>query len=431
MESLSRRQLLKRVALSTVGGMAAPYLIPAGVLAADDTPGANDRIAIGVIGMGYRAGLLLDQLPKEAQIVAVSDCNLPVAKAYKAKKNAPWPIFQDHHKLLERKDVDAVIVATVEFQRVLPCIDACQAGKDIYAEKPLTLHIHEGRVLVDAVRKYNRVLQVGTQQRSMAMNQIASEFVLSGGLGKVQEVLTINYPGLEPVPLDAYPKQALPTGLNWNVWLNQAAWRPFNQRWMKWLRCPDFGGGEMTLWGAHGVDQIQWVLGMDDTGPVEVWPVTPGTNGQVDMRYANGVVVHFSIELGKGPHAGAIFVCEKGKLEINRNKFTSNPKEIASELLKKVDEVEEEKKWSDKTSLYQAKGHIQNWLDCIRTRQKPLADVEIGHRSITACHLANIARRLGRRLKWDPVKEQFDGDDEANALVDPPRRKGFELPESV
>jgi hypothetical protein len=147
------------------------------------------------------------------------------------------------------------------------------------------------------------------------------------------------------------------------------------------------------------------------------------------MRYANGLPVSFSLD--HGPWGGAIFICEKGKLEVNRNKFTSNPKEIAVELLKKVDEREEERKWSDQTALWQARWHMQNWLDCIRTRQKPVADVEIGHRSISVCHLANITRRVGRLLKWDPAKEQFVGDDDANQLVSRPRRKGYELPEPV
>ena len=126
-----------------------------------------------------------------------------------------------------------------------------------------------------------------------------------------------------------------------------------------------------------------------------------------------------------------IFVCEKGKIEVNRNKFTSNPKEIAVELLKKVDEVEEERKWSDQTALWQAQWHLQNWIDCIRTRQRPTADVEIGHRSISVCHLANITRWVGRRLKWDPVQEVFLNDDEANRFADRPRRKGYELPASA
>jgi hypothetical protein len=185
----------------------------------------------------------------------------------------------------------------------------------------------------------------------------------------------------------------------------------------------------MTNWGAHGVDQIQWALGTDETGPVEMWPLTPGPNGHVGMRYANGVEIHFVLD--RGPMGGAVFVCEKGKLEINRNKFTSNPPEIAAELLKKVDVAEEERKWSDDLALWQARWHMQDWIDCIRTRGTPIADVEIGHRSISVCHLANITRSLGRRLKWDPAQEQFVGDEEANRYVDRPRRKGYELPETA
>ena len=165
---------------------------------------------------------------------------------------------------------------------------------------------------------------------------------------------------------------------------------------------------------------------MDGTAPVEMWPVTPGPNGQVEMRYANGVPVRFVLK--QGPHGGGVFVCENGKLEINRNKFSSNPKQIAVELLNKVDEAVEEKKWSDQTALWQAKWHIKNWIDCIRTRQRPVADVEIGHRSISVCHLVNITRWVGRRLKWDPVKELFIGDEEANRYVNRSRRKGYELP---
>ena len=410
----SRRRLLKLAAAGTAGALAVPYFIPSGVLAAGGKPGANERVAVGAIGVGGRASLLLSQLPDDAQIVALCDCNLPRAEAFKAEKKGSWPVFQHYQKLLERKDIDAVIVATGEFQRVLPCIHACLAGKDIYAEKPLTLYIAEGRALVNAVRRHNLVFQVGTQQRSMAMNRIACELIRTGGLGKVLEVRAVTYPSSEESPSPLFPEEATPAGLDWDIWLNQAAFRPFNSQWMNWMHWRDFAGGEMTNWGAHGVDQIQWALGMDGTGPEEMRPLSPGPNGQVELRYVNGVPVRFILKPGHGPMGGAVFVCERGKLEINRNKFTSNPKSIAVELLKKVNEAEEEKMWSDQTALWQARWHLQNWLDCIKTRKKPVADVEIGHRSISVCHLANITRRVGRPLKWDPAKETFLGDEEAN-----------------
>ena len=184
----------------------------------------------------------------------------------------------------------------------------------------------------------------------------------------------------------------------------------------------------MTNWGAHGVDQIQWALGMDDTGPIQIEPLTEGPHGNLRMMYANGVQVNYVIEPGKGPMGGAIFVCEKGKLEINRNKFASNPPEIAEQLLKNLNIEEEERKWSDSLALWQAKWHLQNWLDCIRSRKLPIADVEIGHRSVSVCHLANIARTVGRPLRWNPKEEKFIGDDDANRYLIRERRAGFELP---
>ena len=342
---LHRRRFLKSVA-----ALSLPAFLPRRARGAE--PGPNDRIRVGAIGVGGRATLLLEQLPDDAQLIAFCDCNLPRAEAFKAKKGGDWPVYQDYRKLLERKDIDAVIVGTGEFQRVLPCIHACQAGKDVYAEKPLTLYIQEGRALVNAVRRYDRILQVGSQQRSMAINRIACELVRSGGLGKLLEVRAVNYGGPTDSPATPFAEEAIPAGLDWNQWLSQAAARPFNGAWMGWMRWRDFAGGEMTNWGAHGVDQIQWALGMDGTGPEEVWPITPGPNGQVGMRYPGGVEVHFVIE--KGPSGGGIFIGEKGKLEINRNKVTSNPPEIAAELLKQIDITEEERKWDDALALWQA-----------------------------------------------------------------------------
>jgi predicted dehydrogenase len=424
----TRRHFLATGATLAGGAFGVPTLIPRSALAAPGKPGANERIAVGAIGVGGRAALLLEQLPESAEIVALADCNLPRARAFKAKKHGNWPVDQDYRQLLDRRDVDAVIVATGEFQRVVPCIHAAQAGKDIYAEKPLTLYVREGRALVDAVRRHERVLQVGTQQRSMAMNRAACELVRSGGLGKVLSVRAINYSGAEASPPGGLPEESVPEGFDWNMWLNQAAWRPFNGQWLGWMRWRDFAGGEMTNWGAHGVDQIQWALGMDESGPVETWPLSTGPNGKVGMRYANGVTVEFISEPGRGPMGGAVFTCEQGKIEINRNKFTSNPLDIAEELRKKLDVAEEERKWSDDLALWQARWHMQDWLDCIKSRKRPVADVEIGHRSVTVCHLANITRAAGRRLKWDPNTEQFPGDEQANAMLDRERREGFELP---
>ena len=194
----TRRQFLGSVGTTfAAGSIVAPLFSP---IRAMGQTGPNDQIRVGAIGVGGRASLLLQQLPESATIVALCDCNLSRAEAFKAKAKQAWPVYQDYRKLLDRKDIDAVIVATGEFQRVLPCIHACDAGKDVYAEKPLTLYVREGRALVNAVRKYDRVLQVGSQQRSMAMNRVACELVRSGGLGKILKVQAINYGGAEASP---------------------------------------------------------------------------------------------------------------------------------------------------------------------------------------------------------------------------------------
>ena len=427
---IDRRQFIGTASAASlaVGATSAPLFVPRRLLAGSGKTPPSERVRVGAIGVGGRGTLLLQQLPESAELVALCDCNESRAEQFKAKAHGQWPVYQDFRRILDRKDIDAVIVATGEFQRVLPCIEACQAGKDVYAEKPLTLYIHEGRALVNAVRHYGRILQVGTQQRSMEMNRVACEFVRNGGLGKVLEVRAICYPGAAPSPQKPFPVEEVPAGLDWNMWLNQAADRPFNAKWMGWMQWRDFAGGEMTNWGAHGVDQIQWALGMDSTGPIEVSPLSDGLNGKIRMKYANGIQVNFVIEPGKGPMGGAIFICEKGKLEINRNKFTSNPPEIAQQLLKQLNIEEEERKWSDDLALWQAKWHLQNWIDCIRSRELPVADVEIGHRSISVCHLANITRAVGRTLRWDPNAESFPDDQPATQYLARERRSGFELP---
>ena len=418
-QGFSRRQFFK----STTGGASAlilPMYLSSRVLGAAGVPGANDRIRVGVIGVGSRAGLLIDQLPEQAEIVAVADCYIKRCEEAAAKRKASWRIYQDYRKLLEQKDIDAVVVATTEHGRVLPCIHACQAGKDVYAEKPLTICIGEGRTLVKAVRRYKRVLQVGSQQRSMAMNRTACDFIRGGGLGKLKVVETCNYPSSKRCP--TLPEQPVPEGLDWDMWQGPTAARPYHHDLqLNWYSWRDYSGGEVANWGAHGLDQVQSALGEDLTGPVELWPNAEGPVGSIAFRYANGVTVKLVRDDG-ALVGGALFIGENGQMRIERNHFTTDPEGMVSQM----PAAEEVLKWT--RAQWQAKYHLQNWLDCIKTREKPLADVEIGHRSVSVCHLVNITRELGRKLRWDPKKEQFIGDAEANLLVNRPRRKGYELP---
>jgi predicted dehydrogenase len=397
-----------------------PTVIPARVLAAPGRPGANDRVIIGFIGTGGRSRQLMDHVPAEGRIVAICDSFRQRCLETLEQKQTDWNTYQYYEEMFEREHLDAVVVGTPDHTRVLPCIHACQAGLDVYAEKPLTLTIGEGRTLVRFARKHQTVFQVGSQQRTMEMNRFACELVRTGGLGRIRAVAGICYTG--PREYDGLPAQPVPEGNDWDRWQGPTASRPFHHTlqfgWMAWR---DYSGGEMTNWGAHGVDQIQWALGMCHTGPVEIWPITPGPHGKVGMRYRNGVVVKY--ELDRGPHGGGIFTGSDCKIEINRNRFVTNP----PDFVKDPPQPAQADIWEGPGWI--AKPHIQNWIDCIKSRELPNADVEIGHRSITVCHLANIARQLGRRLRWDPDRERFEGDEEADTYLDRPRRKKYEFPQ--
>lgn len=422
---VSRRQFLSRTSLAAAAGAAFPAIIPSRALGAPARPGANDRIQIGVIGVGTRANLLIDQLPKPGQIAALADCCLSRCEEAAGRRDANWDIYQDYRRILDRKDIDAVIVATPDHARVIPCIEACQAGKDVYAEKPLTLYPGEGTTLVKAARKYKTVFQVGSQQRSMEMNQMACKLVRTGGLGKLKLVEGVNYPDSASIPDLA--DEPVPQETDWNVWQGQARARGYNKKLrFGWMKFQDYSGGETTNWGAHGLDQIQWALGMDRTGPVEFWPMEE-PRGAVAFRYANGVEVHLDLPYsGDQPlMGGGRFIGEKGSIDIWRNNFKIDAPGVTLELPPQ----EEIEKWHDKRALWQAEYHMGFWLGCIPTREQPNADVEIGHRSVSVSHLANIARRLNRKIQWDPQEEQVVGDQEANLLaVNRPRRKGWELP---
>ncbi len=416
----SRRNFLKTAGAAAIFG---PHVVRSSVLAARGKIGANDQIVVGFVGAGGRARGTLMKLVLEhslgARIVAVADCELgrtqTAAKQFPQSKD--WRVYQDYRKMLDKEKLDAVFVPTTTHARVLICMQAIQAGLDVYAEKPLTLTIGEGQPLIKAVRKHKRVLQVGTQQRSMRINTYASELVRKGAIGKVHTALCRAFIGPERYQLK--PEMPIPEGLDWDLWCNQTELRPYHTElhrgWALW-RAYD-GGGQIngvTGWGTHAIDQIQCALGKDDTVPVEVWPVTPGPLGKLAMRYADGTMLKLELGLEEGPGLGGVFVGDKGKIDIYRNRVVSDPPELVAK--------------APEPDALDTLPHIKNWLDCIRTRKRPNADVEIGHHTTVICHLANICRELGRRLRYDPEREVFLGDEEANGLINRPRRKGYELP---
>ena len=431
----TRRDFLKSAASAAlVAGVASPTLIPRSALADGTRPGANDRIGVAGVGVGRRGSEIFASAARnpKAQAICVADVWLPRAENI-AKKHKCDAAYQDYRRVLDRKDVDAVLTATPEHWRGLVCINACLAGKHVYGEKPITLTISEGALMEKAARKNNVVFQTGSQQRSQRQNYVGCEFIRNGGLGQIKEVIAANY---ESPWLCDLPAQPIPDGLDWETWCGPTPVVPYNidlftpRAKPGWLSFRPYSGGEMTGWGTHGFDQIQCALGTDLTMPTEIIveegaeKLIPPVYSKAEdakrgneicskprlaYKYANGIIVR----LGNANRGGGIFIGEKGKMEIFRGNLKSNPPEIAQELLK---------------SERRDQDHVDNWLSCILTGERPISDIAIGRRSAAICHLLNIARYLGRSLKWDPDKEIFIGDDEANTHLSREPRKGYELP---
>jgi predicted dehydrogenase len=329
--------------------------------------------------------------------------------------------YELYEELLERQDIDAVMVATPDHWHAMVSIAAMKAGKDVYCEKPLAHRVKEGRAMVDTARKYNRVVQTGTMQRSWDDFRTACELVRNGYIGEVKKVFV----NVGDPPLDCnLPGEPIPDYLNWERWLGPAQMREYNailappiedEDWPNWRMYNEFGGGGMTDWGAHMFDIAQWGLGMDETGPVKLIP--PGKSTAVrglKYIYANGVeMIHKDFKRGWAVR----FKGTEGTLDISREFLDSKPVSIAKQSLKDSDK-----------RLYFSDNHYNNWIQCIKTRSLPVADVEIGHRTSTICNIGNIAYRLRRPLEWDPEKEEFKNDPEANKLLTKDYRAPYTFP---
>jgi len=430
----SRRDFLKSLSVVAATVVATPQIVPRSVLAQGDSPGANDRIGVAGIGVGRQGGGVYLDAVKNKSGRAICVCDVWKKRAEEiAKKSGVSDVYQDYRQVLDRKDVDAIVTATPEHWRSLICVNAALAGKHIYAEKPITLTIEDGKLMRKAARKNHIVFQCGSMQRSYRENYLGCQMIKEGKLGKISEVIAANY---ESPWFCALPEQPIPDGLDWDMWCGPTDPVPFHIDLFTpranpgWLSFRPYSGGEMTGWGTHGFDQIQCALDRDDTGPVEIIvegdklePPTYDTPESADRgnqicafpklkyRYADGITV----TLGDANRGGGIFLGEKGKMEIFRSKVTSNPQELADGYFKEH---------ADLT----LPSHVDNWIDCIKTGRRPIGDIESGHRTASICHLLNIARYLGRSLKWDPEKEIFPDDQEANTWLSRPHRKGFELP---
>ncbi len=448
MKSKSRREFIRE---SVVAGAAAGTTMlgarAASAVSYEKILGANDRIRIGVIGCGGQGRGDMNKAIRIKNVECIALCDVDDDQAAKASKMiedlpASKPSFtgRDFRKLLELKEVDAVIIGTPDHWHALPTIMACQAGKDVYVEKPLSVAIAEGRVMVNAARKYDRVVQMGTQQRSAPHYTEAVEYVKSGKLGKIRHVRAwayLDWKGETPVVPDSDP----PPTVDYDMWLGPAPKRPFNKnrfhftfRWY-W----DYSGGLMTDWGAHMIDIANWAMGIKapnsamSAGGKFGFPndamQTPDTQ-QVTWAFPDfNMVWEHAIGVGRGPEArehGVAFHGNLGLLVIDRAGWEVYPETdaIGKKRAYKTPGVPR----SNAGSLDYHAAHVQNFFDCMRSRKRPNSDVEIGHNSMIACHLANVAQRLGRLVHWDVEREEIVGDPEAQAYVSRAYRAPWSLP---
>ena len=435
----TRRDFIKSASLLAVA-VASPMVIPRSALAQGDTPGANDRIGVAGIGVGRQGGPVLANVLKDKRTQAICACDVWKKRAEDvAQKHGMQDSYQDYRKVIERKDVDAIVTATPEHWRSIICINAALAGKHLYVEKPITLTIEDGVLMRKAARKTGIKFQCGSMQRSNRINDLACRFIREGHLGKILEVQSANYESPWFYNMSADP---IPEGLDWDMWCGPTDPVPFNKELFVprgkpgWLSFRNYSGGEMTGWGTHGFDQIQCALGMDATGPVEILvegdklepptfdkPTEKSVGDAVCMeprlayRCPNGVLVKLSLNLAwnSGSRGGGTFIGEKGKVEIVRGKMTSDPKELAEN-------------WLKENADHNLPAHETDWINCIYNGKTPMGDIETGIRTATICHVLNIARYLGRNLKWDPKNEVFVDDAEANTWLSRKHRKGFEQP---
>lgn len=456
---MSGRTWTRRDVLKAGGALLAlPTIVPRHVLGIGGETGANEQLEIGVIGLGGRAQGVVAEcggLPG-LRIVAVSDCFAPRIGAFikNVGRDAGWKGYEDFRKMIEAEKLDGVMVETTTHARGWITVLAMQMGCDAYIEKPMCLSIAEGRQMVRAARRYARVTQVGTQQRSIPLNNWASDLVKNGTIGKVHTVLAGNFVGSKR--WTDQPAAPMPEGLDarwWDVWTNMAVFRPYHPQlqygWAQWW---DYdGGGEcfgVTGWGTHALDQVNRGLGTDDTGPVSILleeevkvtdtgkftrprndadtgadfhgmakPVI-GPRAKVTMTFASGTKLKCHLDGDVGPGLGAIFMGEKGTIDINRNKIAAEPKDLIADQA--APEAERG------TPL-----NVQDWIDCMKSRKTCRADIEIGQRATTLCYLINIVRdvgKVGQELHWDPKAERFTDCEEGNKCLDRERRKGYEMP---
>jgi predicted dehydrogenase len=422
--SVNRRDFIGKAAVAAAGFM----IVPRFVLGGKRPDGSkylapSDVISLGFIGTGKQGKGLANSFlgTGEARITAISevykakaDIVVDRVKDYYQKnsqlgKYSEIQLYNDFREVLARKDVDAVVIATPDHWHAAMAVRAAEAGKDIYCEKPLSLTVKEGRAMVNATRKHNRVFQTGSMQRSWPEFRQTVELIRNGYIGDVKSI-KVNV-GPPPVAYNL-PAETIPEGLDWSKWLGPNEPVAFNSElappitkdvFPNWRNYREFGGGMVTDWGAHMFDIVQWALDMDGSGPVEVIAPDGKEHPFLTYRYENGITMTHE----KWDWNNAIlFTGSEGEIRIQRRKLETTPASLMDKVI-----------GDNEKHVYKSENHYKDFFEAMRKRSKPVCDVEIGHRTATVCNIGNIAYRLNRSLKWDPKKEAFKNDKEANALL--------------
>ena len=426
----TKNTMKRRAFLHKSAAAAAFSIVPSHVLGFSGTA-PNDKIRLGFIGAGKQGlGLMNNFIDQQsAEVVAISEIDTLKSAFFKKtfekkalrrqEKKVTLDELPAYRELLQRSDIDAVVIATPDHWHAQMAVDAAKAKKDIYCEKPLSSSVAEGRAMVDAARKYAVVFQTGSMQRSGHKFRRAVELIQNNAIGTVKEVhVSIG----DPYRACDLPSMETPANIDWDAWIGPAPYRAYHtdlacpledKRWGKWRDYKPYGGGMITDWGAHHFDIVQWALQQDHSGPIRFTPpaVAQAKRG-LQFFYKNGVrVTHKawqSLKSGRKERNGIQFIGSEGSIEVSRGFLRTFPDpQLATTELKPTD-----------LRVIKSDDHLENWLSAIRKRNKPICDVEIGHRTATVCNLSNIAYALQRNLDWNPETEQFKNDVGANLMLD-------------
>jgi predicted dehydrogenase len=433
-KQISRRSFLKKTAGAAVGVTGFPYIVSSSALGKAGSITASERITLGFIAVGGRGSALLRNFLylSEAQVVAVCDVKRPnrdralqtVNEHYGAKV---CTAYIDFRELCARKDIDAAVVASTDHWHVLHALEAVRTGKDVYCEKPLGMSVEQGQVLRRDVNRYGRVFQFGTQERSSRNSRFACEMVRSGRIGKIHKIIVASR---YSVPSENYPSVPVPDWLDYDLWLGSAPWAPYTANRVNnshWFHISDYALGFIAGCGIHTIDIATWGNGTDLTGPIEVEGIGEfppdglcncATGWDVNLKFANGITMNFTD--GERNPLGVKFEGTDGWVFVKEEHLGGKPDANPKSLLEKPIGPNE-------MHLPVSNHHQQNFLDCVKTRARTVAPVEVAVRSDTLCQLSDIAMRLGRKLRWDPDNEKFINDAQANRMLRRPMRNPWRL----